>query len=140
MQKKNTSKIKTNKRWVLINKNCELVGRLDYNPENTRASARKWFYNTKKLVNQHGDFDEFFRVLNVDEFDEIKKESEKGKSIPSKLNRKKRIRFVSPKASIYSSSSKMRVESKTDIEKEKIKFLEFIARAPISFRDEDEFD
>jgi len=147
-EKEKTSTIKTNKRWVLINNNCELVGRLDYNPENTRASARKWFYNTKKIVNQHGDFDDLFKVLTTDEFDKLKKESEKDKIILSKIkndersNRidSKRIRFASPSASIYKSSSIIEVESKSGSEKKKTKFLEFLGRAPISFGDEDELD
>ena len=148
-EKEKMSKIKTNKRWVLINNNCELVGRLDYNPENTRASARKWFYNTKKMVNKHGNFDELFKVLTTEEFDELQKmKPDKEKNRPSKLKNderssnleNKRLHFVSPKASIYNSSSTIMVNSKKDSEKKKTKFLEFLSRAPISFGGEDELD
>ena len=147
-EKEKTSKIKKNTRWVLINNNCELVGRLDYNPENTRASARKWFYNTKKMVNQHGNFDELFKVLTADEFDELQKmKPEIDKSKPTKLKNEessseinnKRIRFVSPKASIYTSSSIITFNSKTESkEEENTKFLEFLSRAPITFGDNNE--
>ena len=147
-EKEKTSKIKTNKRWVLINNNCELVGRLDYNPENTRASARKWFYNTKKMVNQHGNFDELFKVLTIDEFDDLQKmKPEIVKNRPNKLkndeksdeNDGKRLLFASPKASIYTSSSTITFNSKTKSkEEENTKFLEFLSRAPITFGDNDE--
>ena len=147
-EKEKTSKIKTNKRWVLINNNCELVGRLDYNPENTRSSARKWFYNTKKMVNQHGNFDKLFKVLTTDEFDELQKiKPDKDKSRQSKLiNDEKsdgidgeRLRFASRNASIYTSSSIITIKSKTERkDKGNTKFLEFLSRAPISFGDNDE--
>ena len=136
-------------KWVLINREGQLVGRLDYNPENTRASARKWFYNTKKMINQHGNFDELFKVLTTDEFDELQKmKPYKDKVIPSKVKNdeissqidSKRIRFASPSASIYKSSSIITVNTKSDSEKKKKKFLEFLGRAPISFGDEDELD
>jgi hypothetical protein len=147
-EKEKTSKIKINKRWVLINNNCELVGRLDYNPENTRSSARKWFYNTKKMVNQHGNFDKLFKVLTTDEFDELQKvKPEIDKNRPTKLKNEdstskinnNRIRFASPKASIYTNSSIITFNSRTESEeKENTKFLEFLSRAPISFGDNDE--
>jgi len=147
-EKEKTSKIKKNKRWVLINNNCELVGRLDYNPENTRASARKWFYNTKKMVNQHGNFDKLFKVLTTDEFDELQKiKPDKDKSRPTKLkndeksdgNDGKRLRFASKNASIYTSSSIITINSRTESkEEENTKFLEFLSRAPITFGDNDE--
>ena len=60
-------------RWVLINQQGQLVGRLDYNPLNTRESARKWFYDTKRMVNNHDNFDDQYRVLTNDEFEELKK-------------------------------------------------------------------
>jgi len=68
-----TKEKKPDERWVLINTNCELVGRLDYNPSNTRESARNWFFNTYRMVNQHANFDNHFRVLTIDEFDELQK-------------------------------------------------------------------
>ena len=60
-------------RWVLINQQGQLVGRLDYNPLNTRESARKWFYDTRRMVNKHDNFDDLYRVLTDDEFEEFKK-------------------------------------------------------------------
>ena len=150
VEKEKTSKIKTNKRWVLINNNCDLVGRLDYNPENTRSSARKWFYNTKRMVNQQGNFDGLFKVLTTDEFDELQKmEPEIDKNRPTKLKDKEssskmnnqRIRFASSKASIYTSSSIITINSRTESkEEENTKFLKFLSRAPISFGDNDELD
>ena len=68
-------------RWVLINRQGQLVGRLDYNPLNTRESARKWFYDTRRMVNKHGNFDDLYRVLTNDEFEEFKK----GKRTKAKL-------------------------------------------------------
>ena len=68
-------------RWVLINQQGQLVGRLDYNPLNTRESARKWFYDTRRMVNKHGNFDDLYRVLTNDEFEELKK----GKRTKTKL-------------------------------------------------------
>ena len=68
-------------RWVLINQQGQLVGRLDYNPLNTRESARKWFYDAKRMVNRHDNFDNLYRVLTNDEFEELKK----GKRTKAKL-------------------------------------------------------
>ena len=113
------------KRWVLINRLGQLVGRLDYNPQNTRESARKWFYDSKKMVNKHDNFDELFKVLTNDEFEELKK------------NDKQRIRFVSRNASIYKDSPVDSTSSK-GTKKKKESFLEFLGRAPISFDDGDE--
>ena len=79
-------------KWILVDNNNQLVGRLDYNPKNTRESARKWFYDTKRMVNKHDNFDGLFKVLTNDEFEELKK------------NNKQRIRFVSRNASIYKDS------------------------------------
>ena len=53
---------------------------------------------------------------------------------------KKRIRFVSPSASIYKSPSTIIINSKKNSEEKKQKFLEFLSRAPISFGGEDELD
>ncbi len=63
-------------RWVLVNRQGQLVGRLDYNPLNTKESARKWFYDTRKMVNKHANFDDLYSVLTNDEFEEFKKEKE----------------------------------------------------------------
>ena len=106
-------------KWILVDNNNQLVGRLDYNPKNTRESARKWFYDTKRMVNKHDNFDENFRVLTNDEFEELKK------------NNKQRIRFASRNASIYKDSP---ISSKST-KKKKESFLEFLSRAPISFGD-----
>ena len=112
-------------RWVLINHQGQLVGRLDYNPLNTRESARKWFYDTKRMVNKHDNFDELFKVITNDEFEELKK------------NKKEKIRFVSRNASIYKDSPTTIIFSK-GTKKKKDSFLEFLGRAPISFDEGDE--
>lgn len=112
-------------RWVLVNRKGQLVGRLDYNPLKTRESAQKWFYETKKMVNKHENFDEIFKVLTSDEFEELKK------------NNKQRIRFVSRNASIYKDSPNT-IHFSKGIKKKKESFLEFLARAPISFDEGDE--
>ena len=119
---KKESKINNGEKWILVDNNNQLVGQLDYNPENTRESARKWFYDTKRMFNKHDNFDENFRVLTNDEFEELKK------------NDKQRIRFASRNASIYKDSP---VNSKhlKDRKKKKESFLEFLSRAPISFDD-----
>ena len=109
-------------KWILVDINNQLVGRLDYNPKNTRESAREWFYNTKRMVGKHDNFDENFRVLTNDEFKELKK------------NDKQRIRFVSRNASIYKDSPVDSTSSK-GTKKKKESFLEFLGRAPISFGD-----
>jgi hypothetical protein len=112
-------------KWILVDNNNQLVGRLDYNPKNTRESARKWFYDTKRMVNKHDNFDENFRVLTNDEFEELKK------------NDKPRIRFASRNASIYKDSPIDSTSSKST-KKKKESFLEFLSRAPISFDEGDE--
>ena len=111
-------------RWVLVNRDEQLVGRLDYNPLNTRESARKWFYDTKRMFNKHDNFDELFKVLTNDEFEKLKK------------NKKERIQFVSRNASIYKDSPTTIIFSK-GTKKKKESFLEFLARAPISFDEGD---
>ena len=125
---KTSKKVETKQehiRWVLINQQGQLVGRLDYNPLNTRESARKWFYDTKRMVNKHDNFDELFKVITNDEFEELKK------------NKKERIRFVSRNASIYKDSPTTIIFSK-GTKKKKDSFLEFLGRAPISFDEGDE--
>ena len=112
-------------RWVLINQQGQLVGRLDYNPINTRESARKWFYDTRRMFNKDDNFDERFRVVTNEEFEESKK------------NKKERLRFVSRNASIYKDSPANSKSSK-DTKKKKESFLEFLGRAPISFGGVDE--
>ncbi len=126
--KKTSNKVENKQehiRWVLINREGQLVGRLDYNPLNTRESARKWFYDTKRMVNKHDNFDELFKVLTNDEFKELKK------------NKKHRIRFASRNASIYKDSPTTIIFSK-GTKKKKESFLEFLGRAPISFDEGDE--
>ena len=93
-------------RCVLINREGQLVGRLDYNPINTRESARKWFYDTKRMVNKHDNFEETFRVLTNDEFEELKK------------NNKERLRFASRNVSIYKDSP-VNSKSSKDTKKKK---------------------
>ena len=112
-------------KWILVDNNNQLVGRLDYNPKNTRESARKWFYDTKRMVNKHDNFDENFRVLTNDEFEELKKKD------------RPRIRFASRNASIYKDSLIDSTSSKST-KKKKESFLEFLSRAPISFDEGDE--
>ena len=121
---KKVEKKQGNIRWVLVNRKGQLVGRLDYNPLNTRESARKWFYDTKRMVNRHDNFDELFKVLTNDEFEKLKK------------NKKERIQFVSRNASIYKDSPTTIIFSK-GTKKKKESFLEFLARAPISFDEGD---
>ena len=50
----------------------------------------------------------------------------------------KRIRFLSPKASIYKNSSIIILKGKSSsmLAKKKRKLLEFLSRAPISFEEE----
>jgi hypothetical protein len=112
-------------RWVLINREGQLVGRLDYNPQNTRESARKWFYDTRRMFNKDDNFDERFRVVTNEEFEESKK------------NKNERLRFVSRNASIYKDSPANSKSSK-DTKKKNESFLEFLGRAPISFGGDDE--
>ena len=112
-------------RWVLINQQAQLVGRLDYNPLNTRDSARKWFYDTRRMFNKDDNFDERFRVVTNEEYEELKK------------NKKERIRFASRNASIYKDSP-VNSKSSKDAKKKKESFLEFLGRAPISFGGDDE--
>ena len=112
-------------KWILVDNNNQLVGRLDYNPKNTRESAQKWFYDTKRMVNKHDNFDENFRVLTNDEFEELKKKD------------RPRIRFASRNASIYKDSLIDSTSSKST-KKKKESFLEFLSRAPISFDEGDE--
>ena len=64
------------------------------------------------------------RVLTNDEFEELKK------------NKKERIQFVSRNASIYKDSPTTIIFSK-GTKKKKESFLEFLARAPISFDEGD---
>lgn len=123
-----SKKVETKKehiRWVLINREGQLVGRLDYNPLNTRDSARKWFYDTRRMFNKDDNFDENFRVLTNDEFEKLKK------------NDKPRIQFASRNASIYKDSPTTIIFSK-GTKKKKESFLEFLGRAPISFDEGDE--
>ena len=122
INEKKESEKNNGEKWILVDNNNQLVGRLDYNPKNTRESARKWFYDTKRMVNKHDNFDENFRVLTNDEFKELKK------------NDKQRIRFVSRNASIYKDSPVDSTSSK-GTKKKKESFLEFLGRAPISFGD-----
>lgn len=77
------------------------------------------------MVNKHENFDEIFKVLTSDEFEELKK------------NNKQRIRFVSRNASIYKDSPNT-IHFSKGIKKKKESFLEFLARAPISFDEGDE--
>ena len=124
INEKKESEKNNGEKWVLVDNNNQLVGRLDYNPKNTRESARKWFYDTKRMVNKHDNFDENFRVLTNDEFEELKK------------NNKQRIRFASRNASIYKDSP-ISSKSLKDNKNKKETFLEFLSRAPISFGDND---
>ena len=77
------------------------------------------------MFGKHDNFDENFRVLTKDEFEELKK------------NDKPRIRFVSRNASIYKDSPVDSTSSK-GTKKKKESFLEFLGRAPISFDEGDE--
>ncbi len=63
------------------------------------------------------------------------------KSNKEKKTRKKwKIRFLSPKASIYKTSATIILRGKPNTEKQKkeAKFLEFLSRAPISFDEGDD--
>ena len=65
--------MKTNyQRWVLINKQGQLVGRLEHDAYNTRQSAKEWFQMTSSLSGEAIIIDEHFYVLKVEEYEFLK--------------------------------------------------------------------
>ena len=56
-------------RWVLINKQGQLVGRLEHRAYSTRESAKEWFQRTSSLSGSTVNIDDLFYVLKVEEYD-----------------------------------------------------------------------
>ena len=56
-------------RWVLINKQGQLVGRLEHNAYDTRQSAKDWFQRTSTLSGQSIRIEDFYYVLKVEEYE-----------------------------------------------------------------------
>ena len=59
-------------RWVLINKQGQLVGRLEHDAYNTRQSAKDWFQMTSSLSGSTMNIDDLFYVLKVEEYEFLK--------------------------------------------------------------------
>jgi len=59
-------------RWVLINKQGQLVGRLEHNAYDTRQSAKEWFQRTSSLSGQSISIEDFYYVLKVEEYEFLK--------------------------------------------------------------------
>ena len=59
-------------RWVLINKQGHLVGRLEHDAYNTRQSAKDWFQMTSSLSGSTMNIDDLFYVLKVEEYEFLK--------------------------------------------------------------------
>ncbi len=59
-------------RWVLINKQGHLVGRLEHDAYNTRQSAKDWFQMTSSLSGSTINIDDLFYVLKVEEYEFLK--------------------------------------------------------------------
>ena len=59
-------------RWVLINKQGHLVGRLEHDAYNTRQSAKDWFQMTSTLAGSTLNIDDLFYVLKVEEYEFLK--------------------------------------------------------------------
>ena len=59
-------------RWVLINKQGQLVGRLDHDAFETRESAKAWFQRTSSLSGQTIRIEDYYYVLKLEEYDFLK--------------------------------------------------------------------
>ena len=59
-------------RWVLINKQGQLVGRLEHNAYDSRQSAKDWFQRTSSLSGSNVNIDELYYVLKVEEYEFLK--------------------------------------------------------------------
>ena len=59
-------------RWVLINKQGQLVGRLEHDAYDTRQSAKDWFQRTSSLSGQSIRIEDFYHVLKVEEYEFLK--------------------------------------------------------------------
>ena len=59
-------------RWVLINKQGQLVGRLEHDAYDTRQSAKDWFQRTSSLSGQSIRIEDFYYVLKVEEYEFLK--------------------------------------------------------------------
>tara|TARA_B100000035_G_scaffold203419_1_gene174029 strand:- start:443 stop:682 length:240 start_codon:yes stop_codon:yes gene_type:complete len=59
-------------RWVLINKQGQVVGRLEHNAYDTRQSAKDWFQRTSSLSGSNVNIDELYYVLKVEEYEFLK--------------------------------------------------------------------
>ena len=59
-------------RWILINKQGQLVGRLEHNAYDTRQSAKEWFQRTSSLFGQNIRIEDFYYVLKIEEYEFLK--------------------------------------------------------------------
>ena len=59
-------------RWILINKQGQLVGRLEHNAYDTRQSAKDWFQRTSSLSGQNIRIENFYYVLKLEEYEFLK--------------------------------------------------------------------
>ena len=59
-------------RWILINKQGQLVGRLEHDAYYTRQSAKDWFQRTLFLSGQSISIEDFYYVLKVEEYEFLK--------------------------------------------------------------------
>ena len=59
-------------RWVLINKQGQLRGRLEHSAFNTRESAKEWFQRTSSLSGSTVNIDDLYYVLKLEEYEFLK--------------------------------------------------------------------
>jgi hypothetical protein len=59
-------------RWVLINKQGHLVGRLEHDAYNTRQSAKDWFQRTSSLSGSTARIEDLYYVLKIQEYEFLK--------------------------------------------------------------------
>jgi hypothetical protein len=59
-------------RWILINKQGQLVGRLEHNAYDTRQSAKDWFQRTSSLSGQNIRIEDSYYVLKLEEYEFLK--------------------------------------------------------------------
>ena len=72
--------------------------------------------------------------------DKLLELSKTTKKKPKEIKNNDTIQFISPNASIYQNSATIILRGKpiTEKQKKEAKFLEFLSRAPISFKEGDE--
>ena len=59
-------------RWVLINRQGQLVGRLEHDAYDTRDSAKAWFQRTSSSSGQAIKIEDFYYVLKAEEYEFLK--------------------------------------------------------------------